>query len=550
MASNNTNNSNNPISLAPDRRMSVNGFTFRIAEKDEILPQYEVFNYRYDRERKLKDMPNGYLPLCRPLPNCQADLTTLVAVQTDLAEDILIAASGGHTSANLMNFYIEGCKKAPPTLATQVHRLNKIKVIFPFFSHLTGYNTEEKDAKPQPIQKESPKQENAPAPAPAAPASPTKVEKAELSTPTKSEKTTPSTPAKVEKEMPAATAKSNPETSGAASAPQQVDGLNLPLLIELIEKARGDRSVQKFANECCIPYSSLYNILHGKRQLEIQEMWVRTIVNHADPNSGVTLEMLSAANGTPLKSRSAKSAAKSTSQKAPSKATPVAIIEETPIADPAEAATVAAFVPEATPAPAPVVEAAPVKPICYNVFEVIKNDTPNGVQRIEEYVCSFVEEEDAKKFAKENSYERVYNRLQIRGIYIVRPGFLISHSSFEKGVNLLSMTVEATMPKIPNPKERGYNIFIISKYYEDARVAIIPGAAHIQALDNDGHFLTDWDAAKQAEKDGIAIIHDMPGVEDWTYIDTPENRVLIESVLPKYPRCDVRSQRQRPWNMD
>jgi len=38
-------------------------------------------------------------------------------------------------------------------------------------------------------------------------------------------------------------------------------------------------------------------------------------------------------------------------------------------------------------------------------------------------------------------------------------------------------------------------------------------------------------AAKQAEKDGIRIIHDLPGIDDWTYLDTPQNRRILTNHL-------------------
>ena len=504
-------------------QLLVDGFNFRIAEEGEIFPKYEVFNTRYDRERKLKNMPIGYLPICRTLPNCQADLSTLVAVKTDKAADILIAASGGHTSANLMYFYMAGCAKATPTLAAHVHRLNKMKEIFPYFSKLTDYRPGESTANNQ-TKKNAPKQEKPP-----------------VSTPT-----VPAAPVKAEAPAPAVTAKNDPKMPAATSPAAQDKEPNMPLLIELMQKARGDRSVQKFSHECGVPYTTLYTALVGKRRAGLPEKYVRSIATHAAPDCGVTLEMLAAANGTPIKSRTAKPAAGSALQNAPAKKPPV---ESTPVAAPAAPVAEVVDAPMVAPAPAPIVDTAPTKPFCYNVFEVVQRDSLDGIQRKEEYICSFVEEKDARQFAAENSCERAYHQIPrlTRGVYIVRPGFLISSADYEKGINPLSLMVEATLPKISNPSERGYEICITNRYSENARLPLIPGAAFIQGLD-ERRFPTDWDAAKKAEVDGIAIIHDMPGVEDWTYIDTPENRVLIANALPKYPRCDVRGLRQHRRN--
>lgn len=61
--------------------------------------------------------------------------------------------------------------------------------------------------------------------------------------------------------------------------------------------------------------------------------------------------------------------------------------------------------------------------------------------------------------------------------------------------------------------------------------SLIPEAEYIERIDALMRYDSDYDAAKQAEKDGIKIIHDMPGLEDWTYLDTPENRALCAQYL-------------------
>lgn len=71
--------------------------------------------------------------------------------------------------------------------------------------------------------------------------------------------------------------------------------------------------------------------------------------------------------------------------------------------------------------------------------------------------------------------------------------------------------------------ERGYAIFT-SDYGN--------GATHIQKLDDMDVFEDDEEAAKQAEKDGIKLIHDMKFDDENTaaYIDTPENRELLKDL--------------------
>lgn len=72
--------------------------------------------------------------------------------------------------------------------------------------------------------------------------------------------------------------------------------------------------------------------------------------------------------------------------------------------------------------------------------------------------------------------------------------------------------------------ERGYGIFT-SDYGN--------GAEHIERLDCMMAFESDGEAAEQAEKDGIKIIHDMEFDDENSaaYIDTPENRKLLASLV-------------------
>ena len=71
--------------------------------------------------------------------------------------------------------------------------------------------------------------------------------------------------------------------------------------------------------------------------------------------------------------------------------------------------------------------------------------------------------------------------------------------------------------------EGGYGIFT-SDYGN--------GVEHIQSLDCMNVFEDDAEAAEQAERDGIKIIHDMEFDDENSaaYIDTPENRELLKDL--------------------
>lgn len=58
------------------------------------------------------------------------------------------------------------------------------------------------------------------------------------------------------------------------------------------------------------------------------------------------------------------------------------------------------------------------------------------------------------------------------------------------------------------------------------------GATHIERIDYMNVFFSDKEAAAQAERDGIKLIHDMqfPAEHDAAYLDTPCNRLLLQSL--------------------
>lgn len=79
-------------------------------------------------------------------------------------------------------------------------------------------------------------------------------------------------------------------------------------------------------------------------------------------------------------------------------------------------------------------------------------------------------------------------------------------------------------------KTKGYEIFDScgSEFY-------IPGALHIEKIDEAAMFKDDEEASKQAELDGIKLIYNMDGVPDGVYLDTIENRNIINKVLEEQP---------------
>ena len=59
----------------------------------------------------------------------------------------------------------------------------------------------------------------------------------------------------------------------------------------------------------------------------------------------------------------------------------------------------------------------------------------------------------------------------------------------------------------------------------------IPGALHIAKIDEMNMFDDDVSACKQAKKDGVKFINDIRGIRNNMYIDTVENREIINAYL-------------------
>ncbi len=79
-------------------------------------------------------------------------------------------------------------------------------------------------------------------------------------------------------------------------------------------------------------------------------------------------------------------------------------------------------------------------------------------------------------------------------------------------------------------KKKGYAVAVASNsdFY-------IPEAEHIERIDELAMYEDDEQASRAAEKDGIKLIYGMDGVPDGVYVDTPENRAVIEKGLEKWP---------------
>ena len=74
-------------------------------------------------------------------------------------------------------------------------------------------------------------------------------------------------------------------------------------------------------------------------------------------------------------------------------------------------------------------------------------------------------------------------------------------------------------------KSRGYVLAVC----EDADDPYICGALHVERDDSVWLYETDEEAARAAERDGVKLLYGIPYVEDGVYLDTPENRRLLNA---------------------
>lgn len=69
---------------------------------------------------------------------------------------------------------------------------------------------------------------------------------------------------------------------------------------------------------------------------------------------------------------------------------------------------------------------------------------------------------------------------------------------------------------------------------------LIPRAEHIERNEEykfkGSKIYTDFDAGLDAKKDGIKLIDDIDGIYKDLYIDTPQNRQIIEAYISEHPQ--------------
>ena len=63
---------------------------------------------------------------------------------------------------------------------------------------------------------------------------------------------------------------------------------------------------------------------------------------------------------------------------------------------------------------------------------------------------------------------------------------------------------------------------------DEADGAYVRGASHVEMDTRDWRFNNDMEAARAAERDGVRLVYGIPFVEDGVYVDTPENRAVLE----------------------
>jgi hypothetical protein len=98
-----------------------------------------------------------------------------------------------------------------------------------------------------------------------------------------------------------------------------------------------------------------------------------------------------------------------------------------------------------------------------------------------------------------------------------------TEQAFAKRLGITTVRSER-QPRNIAPEQKGY---VVAESDGDG---YIPGALHIERDDSLFIYPNDIAAARAAEADGVKLIYGLPYIPDGMYIDTPENRSVIERV--------------------
>ena len=88
---------------------------------------------------------------------------------------------------------------------------------------------------------------------------------------------------------------------------------------------------------------------------------------------------------------------------------------------------------------------------------------------------------------------------------------------------------------------QGYQI---TACYDDSG-PFIPGALHVELDIRDWLFEDDDAAARTAQRDGVKLVYGIPYVEDGVYVDTPENRTILQAYSRRMENAVERRRNQR-----
>ena len=91
-----------------------------------------------------------------------------------------------------------------------------------------------------------------------------------------------------------------PKKTGILSEFERVSDPDIKQLAELVNRAKGSRTVTEFANKCGVNASTMSRIINGKLSSPISDELLVAIAANADQESGVTFEALLKAHGVKL----------------------------------------------------------------------------------------------------------------------------------------------------------------------------------------------------------------------------------------------------------
>lgn len=138
--------------------------------------------------------------------------------------------------------------------------------------------------------------------------------------------------------------------------------------------------------------------------------------------------------------------------------------------------------------------------------------------------------EMAKRVAEDLRIEKAFDEAKANRFGLSRETYDILHRNGMADADISFAVADWGVDVL----ERGYDLFTCS-----GSEVVVEGAVVVEMIGDLMRFESDFEACRQAEKDGYKFINDIDGLEKGCYVDMPENRALCEKAIQEHPEYRV-----------